>query len=101
MQYLKYACIKMYSDVRKRSMGKKSASAYHLSFRNCSISFSFLILLLIIIPCALAQNSIVLENQKPGSPPSEWDVSGAGDPSIQGFATEMSVNRGEIIRFKV
>ena len=28
----------------------------------------------------------------PARPPSEWDVSGAGDPSIQGFATEISVN---------
>ena len=37
----------------------------------------------------------------PGSPPSEWDVSGAGDPSIQGFATEISVNKGETISFKI
>jgi hypothetical protein len=44
---------------------------------------------------------IVCENQLPGSPESEWDVSGAGDPSIQGFATDISVNRGQTIEFKV
>jgi hypothetical protein len=32
---------------------------------------------------------------------SEWDVSGAGDPSIQGFATDISVNKGETVSFKV
>ena len=37
----------------------------------------------------------------PGNPASEWDVAGAGDPSIQGFATDISVDRGETISFKV
>ena len=47
-------------------------------------------------PCdAPIVNPIVCENSKPGNPPSEWDISGAGDPSIQGFATEISVNQGE------
>jgi len=46
-------------------------------------------------------NEIVAENALPGSPPSEWDVSGAGDASIQGFATDISVNRGETVRFKI
>ena len=39
-------------------------------------------------------NEIVVENCRPGNPPSEWDVSGAGDPSIQGFATDISVAQG-------
>ena len=43
----------------------------------------------------------VQENALPGSPPAEWDVSGAGDPSIQGFATEASINRGETVHFKI
>ncbi len=51
--------------------------------------------------CAAPANAIVAENCKPGSPPSQWQVSGTGDASIQGFATEMSVNRGGTIRFKV
>ena len=36
-----------------------------------------------------------------GNPPSEWEVSGIGDPSIQGFATDFSVNRGETVSFKI
>jgi hypothetical protein len=48
-----------------------------------------------------AQNPIVLENQNTGVPASVWDVSGAGDRSIQGFATDISVNRGETVRFKI
>ena len=46
-------------------------------------------------------NPIVCENSKPGNPQSEWDVSGAGDASIQGFATDISVNQGQTVRFKV
>ncbi|MFB3819491.1 MAG: N,N-dimethylformamidase beta subunit family domain-containing protein, partial [Candidatus Methylomirabilales bacterium] len=46
-------------------------------------------------------NPIVCENQRPGNPPSEWDISGAGDLSIQGFATDISVNRGGTVRFKI
>ncbi len=52
-------------------------------------------------PCDPPANEIVCENSKPGNPPSEWDVEGAGDPSIQGFATEISVDRGETVHFKV
>jgi hypothetical protein len=47
------------------------------------------------------QNEIACENSKPGDPASEWDVSGAGDASIQGFATEISVDQGETVGFKV
>jgi N,N-dimethylformamidase beta subunit-like, C-terminal/Domain of unknown function (DUF4082)/Bacterial Ig-like domain/Calx-beta domain/Bacterial Ig domain/Purple acid Phosphatase, N-terminal domain len=46
-------------------------------------------------------NAIACENQLPGAPASEWDVSGAGDPAIQGFATDISVARGDTVRFKV
>ncbi|MEO8225096.1 MAG: N,N-dimethylformamidase beta subunit family domain-containing protein, partial [Gammaproteobacteria bacterium] len=53
-------------------------------------------------PCAPPNgNPIVCENQKAGAPASEWDVSGAGDPSIQGFSTDISVNRGQAIGFKI
>jgi len=51
---------------------------------------------------ALAQsNPVVVENALPGNPDSDWDVSGAGDPSIQGFATDIGVNRGDTISFKI
>jgi hypothetical protein len=53
-------------------------------------------------PCAPPLgNAIVCENQQPGAPSTEWDVAGAGDASIQGFATEISVNRGQGIAFKI
>ena len=52
-------------------------------------------------PCDTPANPIVAENCLPGTPPSQWDVSGAGDASIQGFATQISVNRGETVHFKV
>jgi hypothetical protein len=47
------------------------------------------------------QNQIVCENSKPGDPPSAWDVSGAGNPDIQGFATDISVDQGQTVHFKV
>ena len=46
-------------------------------------------------------NPIVVENALPGSPPSQWDISDAGDPSIQGFATDISVDHGQTISFKI
>jgi hypothetical protein len=52
-------------------------------------------------PCVSPANEIVAENCRPGNPPEEWDVNSIGDPSIQGFATDISVNRGETATFKV
>ena len=51
--------------------------------------------------CGSPANAIEAENCLPGNPPSEWDVSGAGDANLQGFATDISVNRGETVSFKV
>jgi N,N-dimethylformamidase beta subunit-like protein/uncharacterized protein DUF4082/concanavalin A-like lectin/glucanase superfamily protein/fibronectin type III domain protein/BACON domain-containing protein/Big-like domain-containing protein len=50
---------------------------------------------------AACTNAVSCENEKPGSPPSAWQITGNGDASIQGYATTMSVNRGETIRFKI
>jgi hypothetical protein len=53
-------------------------------------------------PCdAPVMNEIACENTKTGTPSSEWQISGSGSPSIQGFATDISVNRGSNIGFKV
>jgi hypothetical protein len=53
-------------------------------------------------PCdAPVSNPVACENTLPGNPASQWDVSGAGDASIQGFATDISVNRGSTVQFKV
>ena len=46
-------------------------------------------------------NPISAENGKAGNPPGEWEVGGAGDSSIQGFATDFSVNHGETVSFKI
>src|SRR5687767_10459636 len=51
--------------------------------------------------CGPTINPIVCENQKPGNLASEWDVTGAGDLSIQGFATSMSVAQGQTVVFKI
>jgi hypothetical protein len=50
---------------------------------------------------AACANPVACENEKPGSAPSAWQVNGAGDASIQGYATSMSVNKGATIRFKI
>jgi VCBS repeat-containing protein len=50
---------------------------------------------------ATATNPIVLENQKPGNPESEWGIDGAGDSNIEGFATDISVNHGTTVSFKI
>src|SRR5205809_2979913 len=46
-------------------------------------------------------NPIVCENLQAGNPSSEWDISGAGDSTLQGFATDISVNKGDTVRLKV
>lgn len=51
--------------------------------------------------CSSPANSIVAENCLVGNPASEWDITGIGDPSIQGFATNISVTRGRTVSFKV
>ena len=46
-------------------------------------------------------NQVACENTQAGSPQSSWEVEGAGDSSIQGYATAMSVNKGQTISFKI
>jgi hypothetical protein len=46
-------------------------------------------------------NEIACENTKAGNPSSEWSITGSGSASIQGFATDISVNRGSTVGFKV
>jgi hypothetical protein len=51
--------------------------------------------------CNPAINAIVCENSKAGTPKSVWDIDGAGDPNLQGFATDISVNAGQRVDFKI
>src|SRR5689334_12786771 len=46
-------------------------------------------------------NDIVCENSKRGTSPDIWSITGDGDSSIQGFTTDISVNRGQTVLFKV
>ena len=50
---------------------------------------------------AACGNPVACENQLPGDPPCDWEVTGAGDSSIQGYATQFSVNAGQTISFKI
>jgi hypothetical protein len=67
------------------------------SIRYPALFFLFVMLSFVCV----AQNAIVTENALPGNPSSEWDISGAGDLSIQGFATDISVNIGTRVDFKI
>ncbi len=51
--------------------------------------------------CGPLINPVVCENQKTGDPGSIWDINGAGDPTIQGFATNISVTTGQTESFKI
>jgi hypothetical protein len=53
--------------------------------------------------CANAANPVVAENCLTGNPSSEWDIDNgdAGDPTIQGFSTDISVNQGGTVYFKI
>ena len=51
-------------------------------------------------PCS-GGNAVACENSKPGNPQTEWDIEGAGDDTIQGFATTMSVQPGSTVKFKI
>ena len=50
---------------------------------------------------ASCANPIVCENQLPGTPQSDWDVSNGEGATIQGFADPFSVNVGGSINFKI
>jgi len=51
--------------------------------------------------CTAPKNAIEAENCLQGNPSSEWYVDGAGSPNIQGFTTDMSVNVGQTVLFKI
>ena len=51
--------------------------------------------------CNAAANPIEAENCLPGAPSSQWYIIGAGSTNIQGFATDISVNAGQSVFFKV
>ncbi|MDQ4504345.1 DUF4082 domain-containing protein [Sinomonas sp. ASV322] len=53
-------------------------------------------------PCAApVVSAVACENTQAGDPQSDWLVSGAGDSTIQGYATQISANLGDTVSFKV
>ena len=50
---------------------------------------------------SIGQNPIVQENNLPGNPISEWGVPDFRDNRIAGFSTNISVNSGKKVRFKI
>jgi hypothetical protein len=47
------------------------------------------------------KSKVACENTKTGTPESTWKVSGAGSSNLQGFSTDISVNVGATIGFKI
>ena len=74
-------------------------------FRHCCVLLALASPLWIIsaahADCSSPANAIVAENCLPGTPQNQWDISGAGDSTIQGFTTDISVNRGQTVSFKI
>jgi hypothetical protein len=53
-------------------------------------------------PCGPPIASVIAcENSLPGDAPADWQITGSGDSTIQGYATSMSANVGQTISFKV
>jgi hypothetical protein len=76
----------------------------HLTRRpRLGLFIAVLVALVVMGRRSLAQgpNPTSIENGLGGTPASLWDISGAGDPSIQGFASDSSVNTGGTIAFKI
>ncbi|WP_424629793.1 DUF4082 domain-containing protein [Bradyrhizobium sp. SYSU BS000235] len=49
---------------------------------------------------AAVPNAIVLENMKQGTPESEWLID-KGDPSIEGYAAQFTIDHGQRVDFKI
>jgi hypothetical protein len=57
--------------------------------------FSLLSVAILSFFILIAQYPIVIENDLPGNPSSEWDIAGTGDLAIQGFGADISVDKGQ------
>ena len=86
----------------------KSCPAQSLDW--ISVAFARLLLLILVqaslalttfATCSAPRNAIEAENCLPGNPQSQWYVQGPGSGNIQGFATDMSVNVGQTVFFKI
>lgn len=94
------ACV----EVRTNAGGVSPGFGIHTS-RAVLVGFIAAAMVWVPTPSAAADtcspNPIVCENARPGTPRAQWDIDGAGDETLQGFATDISVNVGGTIGFKV
>jgi hypothetical protein len=51
-------------------------------------------------PC-VSGNAIACENSKTGNPSSEWEIVGDGSADVEGFTTDISVQAGNTVQFKI
>ena len=51
--------------------------------------------------CAIMAVAGVFANVVTATPASQWNISGSGDSSIQGFTTDISANLGDTVHFKI
>jgi Domain of unknown function (DUF4082)/Fibronectin type III domain/Mo-co oxidoreductase dimerisation domain len=51
--------------------------------------------------CPAGPTQIKCENALPGDPEADWQTSTNGDPTIQGYTTQMSVTPGSTVSFKI
>ena len=78
---------------------RKSTHCLHSPFLAYTRRILFTLILGVTVISGWAQNATVTENARPGTPQSIWQIQGAGDLSIQGYATDISYNKGETARF--
>jgi len=80
------------------------------SFGWISLAFTRVLLLILLhaslalsafATCMAPKNPIETENCLPGNPPSQWYIQGAGSSNIRGFTTDISVNVGQTVFFKI
>ena len=78
-------------------------SAVSFLLRSLAICLAFFVSSEAYSSCGSPANAIEAENCLPGTPYTTWDLPNfdAGDPTIQGFATDISVNVGATVQFKV
>src|SRR6476619_4360455 len=87
--------------IMSSSIPNQSQQLRRLIFKNFNNVTTLMVSMLLFACTALGQNAIATENTLPGNPRTEWDIVGAGDLTIQGFATDISVNKGDVVHFKI
>jgi methionine-rich copper-binding protein CopC len=53
------------------------------------------------LPVVCTLSAVACENQLAGNPETEWEVTGTGSDKILGFTTDISVNVGSTVHFKI